>query len=126
MKDKFIWELQQNGSFSIKSMYLALIMDNRGRSDMTIWKLKVPLKIKIFMWYLKRGVVLTKDNLIRRNWKGDKKCVFCAHPETIQHLFFECHFAKFIWSAVQITFNIHMPVSVLHLLSVWETAWANV
>jgi hypothetical protein len=89
---------------------------------MTIWKLKVPLKIKIFMWYLKRGVVLTKDNLIRRNWKGDKKCVFRAHPETIQHLFFECHFAKFIWSAVQITFNIHMIVSVLHLFSVWANS----
>jgi hypothetical protein len=76
MEDTFIWGLQQNGSFSVKSMYLALITDNRVRSDMTIWKLKVPLKIKIFMWYLKRGVVLTKDNLIRRNWKDDKKCVF--------------------------------------------------
>ncbi|KAL5655443.1 hypothetical protein ACJX0J_034762 [Zea mays] len=33
----------------------------------------VPLKIKIFMWYLIRGVVLTKDNLLRRNWHGDRK-----------------------------------------------------
>jgi hypothetical protein len=50
------------------------------------------------------------------------KSVFCAHPETIQHLFFECHFAKFIWSTIQITFNIHMHVSVLHLFSVWTTS----
>ena len=27
------------------------------------WKLKIPLKIKKFLWYLKRGVILTKDNL---------------------------------------------------------------
>jgi hypothetical protein len=22
-------------------------------------------------------------------------CVFCLHPEMIQHLFFDCHFARF-------------------------------
>jgi hypothetical protein len=31
-------------------MYLALVKDNRVRPHMTIWKLKVPLKIKIFMF----------------------------------------------------------------------------
>ena len=31
------------------------------------WKLRIPLKIKIFMWYFRRGVLLTKDNLAKRN-----------------------------------------------------------
>ena len=31
-----------------------------------IWKMKVPLKIKIFMWFIYRRVILTKDNLDRR------------------------------------------------------------
>ncbi|KAL5653362.1 hypothetical protein ACJX0J_038820, partial [Zea mays] len=50
-----------------------------GENDMFKWDLSVtglfsvPLKIKIFMWYLIRGVVLTKDNLLRRNWHGDRK-----------------------------------------------------
>lgn len=35
------------------------------------WKAKLPLKIKIFLWYLKWGVILTKDNLVKRRWKGD-------------------------------------------------------
>ncbi|WVZ62616.1 hypothetical protein U9M48_012344, partial [Paspalum notatum var. saurae] len=39
------------------------------------------------------GVILTKDNLAKRNWKGSKACEFCSRPETIQHLFFECHYA---------------------------------
>uniref|UniRef100_A0A0E0BJQ6 Uncharacterized protein n=1 Tax=Oryza glumipatula TaxID=40148 RepID=A0A0E0BJQ6_9ORYZ len=30
----------------------------------------MPLNIKIFMWYLLNGVVLTKDNLVMRNWHG--------------------------------------------------------
>jgi hypothetical protein len=122
MEDKFIWGLHQNEIFSVKSMYLALISDNRVRLDLTIWKLGIPLKIKIFLWYLKRGVVLTKDNLSRRNWRGGKQCVFCAQVETIQHLFFDCHFAKFIWTVVHIAFNIEKPLSVLHLFNDWASA----
>ena len=68
---------------------------------------KIPLKIKIFMWYLKRGVILTKDNLVRWNWNGNKQYCFCSSDETIQHLFFECHVAKFLWRAVQFSFNLH-------------------
>jgi hypothetical protein len=71
MEDKFIWGLHQNVIFSVKSMYLALISDTKVRLDLIIWKLKLPLKIKK-LWYLKRGVVLTKDNLIRRTWRGGK------------------------------------------------------
>jgi hypothetical protein len=119
MEDKFIWGLHQNGLFSVKSMYLASISDNRVSLDLTIRKLKVSLKIKIFLWYLKRGVVLTKDNLGRRNWRGGKQCVFCAQDETIQHLFFDCHFAKFIWTTVHIAFNVDKPVSISHLFYNW-------
>jgi hypothetical protein len=67
LDDKFIWGLHENGISSVKSMCLALISDNRVRFDLTIWKLSLSLKIKIFLWYLKREVVRTKGNLIRRN-----------------------------------------------------------
>jgi hypothetical protein len=50
--------------------------------------MKIPLKNNFFAWYLRRGVILTKDNLIERNWHGSKMCVFCTHDETIKHLFF--------------------------------------
>jgi len=33
-----------------------------------------PLKFKIFKWDLPRGVILTKDNLAKRNWQGSKRC----------------------------------------------------
>jgi hypothetical protein len=36
----------------------------------------------------KREVVLTKDNLARRNWEGNRLCAFYAKHESIQHLFF--------------------------------------
>jgi len=64
-----------SGVFSVKSMYAALI-NNEVRVSLDVWQTKLPMKIKIFMWYLKRGVILTKDNLARRNWHGDKCCCF--------------------------------------------------
>jgi hypothetical protein len=45
-------------------------------------------------------VVLTKDNLVKRDWKGDERCVFCEAKESIQHLFFDCQMARLVWGAV--------------------------
>jgi hypothetical protein len=56
-------------------------------SNSTLWKLRVPLKINFFE-YLWKGVILTKDNLVKRKWHGSVKCCFCSSLETIQHLFF--------------------------------------
>jgi hypothetical protein len=60
-------------------MYNALIqpdipIDNNSK----IWKMKIPLKTKVFAWYLRRGVILTKDNLAKRNWHGSKKVCFLS------------------------------------------------
>jgi hypothetical protein len=52
-----------------------------------LWKLKVSVKLKIFMWLLYKKVLLTKDNLAKRRWSGCTKCVFCDSHETINHLF---------------------------------------
>lgn len=46
------------------------------------------IRIKICMWFLFKGVVLTKNNLARRNWNVSKIYCFCINNETIQHLFF--------------------------------------
>ena len=66
--DEFRWNLQENGKFSVDSMYRALVhSDVPVDNNKKIWKMKVPLKIKIFGWFLRRGVILTKDNLAKRN-----------------------------------------------------------
>ena len=72
-RDEFKWNLDQTGVFSVKSHYLGLINQNTPNLNKRIWKLKAPLKIKIFLWYLRRGVILTKDNLAKRNWQGNQQ-----------------------------------------------------
>jgi hypothetical protein len=42
------------------SMYLDLLDDDTKFLKRYIWKMKVPLKIKVFMWFLHRKVILTK------------------------------------------------------------------
>jgi hypothetical protein len=59
----FKWDLSMTGHFFVRSTYRAFLNNNHVTYNKTLWSLKVPLKIKIFMWYLIRGVVLTKDNL---------------------------------------------------------------
>jgi len=77
-RDEFKWNLDQTGVFSVKSHYLGLINQNTPNLNKRIWKLKAPLKIKIFLWYLRRGVILTKDNLAKRNWQGNQQCCFLS------------------------------------------------
>jgi hypothetical protein len=71
--DNFKWSLTNSGLYSVRSMYLHLIDTHSPFLHKMIWKIKIPLKIKIFLWFLQKGVVLTKDNLARKNWKGNKK-----------------------------------------------------
>jgi hypothetical protein len=67
------------------------------------------------MWFLHQKVILTKDNLVKRNWNGCKKCVFCDLDESINHLFFACSFARLVWRVVHFTFNIPPPVNVTNM-----------
>jgi hypothetical protein len=47
-----------------------------------------------------KEVVFTKDNLAKRNWNGGKQCSFCLKDESIQHLFYNCYCARFIWGLI--------------------------
>jgi hypothetical protein len=95
-RDSFRWDLTANGLFYVQSLYQEILNNGTVRDNKDLWKLKIPLKIKVFMWYLKRGVTLTKDNLAKRNWPGNQTCCFCSRLETINHLFFRCTYASFI------------------------------
>jgi hypothetical protein len=117
--DRFVWGLHQNGLFSVNSMYRALLGVQALPYNTLIWKLKLSLKIKVFMWYLYKGVILTKDNLARRRWQGDRKCCFYSSDETIQHLIFDYHYAKFIWRTVYISFNLKPPTCIHNLFIGW-------
>jgi hypothetical protein len=49
-----------NIMFSVKSLYQALMWVEVMNSNKPLWKIKASPKIKVFLWYLHKGVLLTK------------------------------------------------------------------
>jgi hypothetical protein len=68
---------------------------------------------------LYREAILTKDNLVKRNWHGNILCCFYNNFETIQHLFFDCALAKFLWRVIQLTFDLSAPQNIKHAYEDW-------
>jgi hypothetical protein len=64
--DKIAWSLNKNTVFSTRSVYTLLEKPLAGSNNKWIWKAKMPLKIKIFMWQLCQDAVLTRENMKKR------------------------------------------------------------
>ena len=96
----------------VKSIYMDQINPRSIPRSLHIWKIKVSLRIKTFMWFVHKQVILTKEKLIKRRWVGSARCCFCDRDETIQHLFIDCPLAKLLWRTIHIAFNIIPPVSI--------------
>jgi hypothetical protein len=90
-----------------------------------MWKVQIPLKIKNFMLYLYKGVVVTKGNIAKCNWNCSKQCSFCCKEESIQHLFFDCYYARFMWGLIQITFGIRPQHNTIHLFRTWANSFGR-
>nr|XP_020200228.1 uncharacterized protein LOC109786057 [Aegilops tauschii subsp. strangulata] len=66
-----------------------------------IWKLKVPSKIKIYMWRALRGVILGMGVLAHRHIKVSPQCPICREwVADIRHLLFTCSRARKVWKAL--------------------------
>ena len=71
------WGLNQNGKFSTKSVYKWLERSISGCHYRWIWRAKLPLKIKIFLWLLHLDSLWCNDQLQRRGWENG---YFCPMP----------------------------------------------
>jgi hypothetical protein len=101
-RDEFSWVHEKSGRYTTRSMYR--ILSHRGVSNFRmekIWKSKLPLKLKVFMWQtyhdrFQTGVVLKK-------WRRKESmiCIICGAPETGDHILFSCVPAKFMWASLQ-------------------------
>jgi ribonuclease HI len=66
-----------------------------------IWKLKVPSKVKKFIWRALHGILPLKSILINRHIGDSGECPIChLDAEDILHLLFKCEPAKAIWESM--------------------------
>ncbi|KAL5550972.1 hypothetical protein UlMin_001148 [Ulmus minor] len=106
--DKLWWFFEKKGSYTVKSGYkLACDLNNpifdstsAGGSNWwtTLWTLKLPPKIKNFLWRSCLNALPTKDNLVKRGIKTLQSCPRCGEvQESVLHVFFECIYARSLW-----------------------------
>jgi hypothetical protein len=100
-------------------MYQAFLETNVVPNKSYHWKIKIPLKIRVLLWLLYREAIVTKDNIVKRNWHGNVMCCFCNNYKTIQHLFFDCSLAKFLWRVIQLTFGLSTANNIKHVYGGW-------
>jgi hypothetical protein len=72
-RDKMIWNPEKSGCYTSKSMYRCLSHQGVINKRMIrLWKSKLPMKLKSFMWLVSQDRLQTKLNLKRRNWRGKR------------------------------------------------------
>ncbi|CAN6285209.1 unnamed protein product [Urochloa humidicola] len=125
--DDVSWALDSSKSFTTKSLYRFLTF--RGvclAQGENIWKIKLPLKIKIFLWQMSHDKLQSATALAHRGWKGSDKCVLCGQTETTKHIFFECSLAKFTWCCLRDIFELGgFPTSWQDLQGRWFSRKLN-
>lgn len=119
--DEICWILEKKGHFTTRSLYR--FMTHGGLSNRIaghLWKCKLPLKIKLFLWQLVNNKLQCAFNLSKKKLKGSDKCCLCGVIETVDHIFFKCVLAKMSWSVIITVFGLHeFPTSIKNLTETW-------
>jgi hypothetical protein len=99
--DVISWVLEPSGKFSVCSSYRKLCEGSPRMHFTDLWCIAVPLKIRVFLWQLVRKRLSTNGNIRQRHGPSTDRCALCGEYEDTNHIFFECHLARFMWSAVR-------------------------
>ena len=73
--DSISWALEPSGLFSVRSLYRKLCTGTPTKQLSFLWSLRVPLKIRIFLWQLARKRLPSNDNIHRRHGPSNGLCV---------------------------------------------------
>ncbi|KAJ3690613.1 hypothetical protein LUZ61_019777 [Rhynchospora tenuis] len=135
---RLVWNWSPSGLYSSASAY-GILADSGLRSPYhaLLWKLKIPPKVKVFLWVVLLDKALTQQNLLTRNWPTILACVCCSHGsvETASHLWVLCDYATQVWTLIQTRFSLPVLTFVpsvhqfwLHNRSsvgqTWDIIWA--
>jgi len=101
------WALDKKKQFTTKSLYR--LLTDRGVSSRVagyIWRSKVPLKIKFFLWQILNNKLQVAVSLVKRGWKGPSSSYLCGCLEDLDHIFFKCHLSKLVWAVIVEIFDL--------------------
>ncbi|KAF7150063.1 hypothetical protein RHSIM_Rhsim02G0194700 [Rhododendron simsii] len=93
-----------------------------------IWHLKVPPRLKHFLWRIIRNAVATKENLFARKCARNPMCEICGDEiESIEHVLFRCEWTEEVWANSGVVFP--SPVNRMVSIKRWMVSlvedWGN-
>ncbi|CAL1397064.1 unnamed protein product [Linum trigynum] len=105
--DKLVWRHSDSGEYVVREAYRVWLeseskaMGISAFGDRETWKsmwaMKVPPKVKHFMWRFMRDALSTRDHVSTRSKKWSDRCSFNDIKETQVNLFEECGWTTRIW-----------------------------
>ena len=111
-EDKLIWSREKSGIYSVRSAYRLLSEDlyanEPGCSDTGVWKLfwkrvwsiRVPHKIRQFIWRACTESLPTMFNMHRRRIVPTASCPFCHQEnEDVKHALWSCPAHSPVWAS---------------------------
>lgn len=123
--DSWYWCKERMGNYTVKSAYL-LLQDIKGAYQVSnnsgfwrkLWNLKIPSKVKHFLWRAITCCLPTKDQLRVKKVAVNALCPVCnAEEENVCHSFISCSFAKACWDNSGIRFTVGVFYSFFDWIS---------
>jgi hypothetical protein len=104
--DTVRWVFEKSGQFSITSLYRELVfLGVVNKWMMSLWRVRLPLKIKVFLWQICNEKIQSAEQLKKKNWSGPLECKLCGEIESTNHIFINCALAKFSWNLLGLHFG---------------------
>lgn len=97
-EDKLSWILDKSGVYSVKSIYSAMQVGCKVPYKF-LWKVKIPPRIRTFIWLVLRKSILTRDVLLHRGESVSlnvcfvdkkKRLIICSLNVPLQDIFGVC------------------------------------
>lgn len=128
------WVGESNGRFTVSSAYT--IAANEGSSVEatkwnSIWKLKIPNRIKTYIWLVRHDKILTNSNRCRRGMSGNDRCWNCANTAEDADHFRDnstCPFREWLDKGISIKNSENTPGDIRPLFAItlwWLWKWRN-
>jgi hypothetical protein len=100
-EDTIVWGNSPGKKFT--TSYLYKFITSRGvscRMAKRVWKCRIHLKIKVFLWQFFQYRIQTAQQLKSRMWKESEFCLVCGKLENLDHMLFKCPLGVFLWPFV--------------------------
>ncbi|KAJ3679687.1 hypothetical protein LUZ60_017698 [Juncus effusus] len=133
------WRWTSDGLYSANSSYKFFFKTNRKSYwNAKVWKIKIPMKIRFFLWLLGLNRLPTQHNLVRKGWSSISTCTLCSGGlmESTVHLFLHCTYSMRFWNQLSapslpaddspISFWLRVRLTKLTITEkkFWDTQWA--